>query len=248
MMKYIRSFICALFFGGFGLGGLILGTIIFPIICFIYSGNRQRKVMINTIHYSWRFFVKIAFAFRLFSVNYDNIRNLLNTSGSIIICNHPSLIDIVILISLFRNTICIVKGELANNFFIKHIVSSVFLVNSENVSRIMAKSEELLNSGYNIVIFPEGTRTNEKSYFKLHRIFAQISLRTNRTILMLKIRQSFPILGKDQKWYQIGDRMCNYSILFGGYINPEDYQGKHVRTSAKDMVDRFQKVLFAVDF
>ncbi len=200
--------------------------------------------MINTVHYSWRFFVKIAFVFRLFSVDYNDIKDLLNTSGSIIICNHPSLIDIVILISLFRNTICVVKGELANNFFIKRIVSSVFLINSENVSRIMAKSEELLNSGCNIIIFPEGTRTNERSYFKLHRIFAQISLRTNKPILMLKIRQSFPILGKGQKWYQIGDRMCKYSILFGGYINPEDYRGKNVRTSAKDMVNRFQKILF----
>ncbi len=242
-MKYIRSFICALFFGGFGLGGLILGTVIFPIICFLYSRNSQREIMINTVRYSWRFFVKIAYIFRLFSVDYDNIRNLLNTSGSIIVCNHPSLIDVVILISLFRNTVCIVKGELANNFFIKRIVSSVFLINNENVSRIMAKSEELLNCGYNIVIFPEGTRTNKESYFRLHRIFAQISLRTNKPILMLKMRQSFPILGKHQKWYQIGDRMCKYSIFFCGYINPNDYHGKNIRTSAKDMVDRFQKVL-----
>lgn len=243
-MKYMRSFICALFFGGFGLGGLILGVFVFPIICLVCPENKRRGIMVNTVHYSWRFFVKIASVFRLFSVDYRDIRKILSTSGSIIVCNHPSLIDVVILISLFRNTVCIVKGELANNFFIKHIVRSVFLVNSEDVSLIMTKSEELLSCGYNIVIFPEGTRTREGSYFKLHRIFAQISLRTNRPILMLRIRQSFPLLNKCQKWYQIGDRMCNYSIFFCGYIDPSDYRGKNVRASAKDIADRFQKVLF----
>ena len=126
-MKYIRSSMCALFFGGFGLGGLLLGTIVFPIVCFAYPRNKQREIMVNIVHYSWKFFVKIAFVFRLFSVDYQDIRKILNTSGSIIVCNHPSLIDIVILISLFRNTVCIVKGELANNFFIKHLSIGLIL-------------------------------------------------------------------------------------------------------------------------
>ena len=41
----------------------------------------------------------------------------LNETGRLIIANHPSLIDVVFLIALIRDTNCIVKDSLVNNPF-----------------------------------------------------------------------------------------------------------------------------------
>ena len=58
-MRAIKSVLTVFCFFIFGLGGLIIGTLIFPIIMLFYHQQKQKVLFLKVVHTSWRFFVWI---------------------------------------------------------------------------------------------------------------------------------------------------------------------------------------------
>ena len=213
MKRIIRSFLCALCFAIFGAGALGLGGIIFPIMLFIYrSQSARRKILSHSIHVSWRFFVWLMIVMRLISVKCDQMDKLKKLSGRIVVANHPSLIDVVILISIIPNSVCVVKQSLFHNLFIKKVIRHIYLSNDMAAQEFIGRATEFLNAGYNIIVFPEGTRTIPGRKARLHRGFAYLHMNTKKPILPIHIENNPPILGKTQKWYDIGTKTSEYTL------------------------------------
>jgi len=197
----------------FGIGALTLAFSILPLIaissrCHEKRSNRARFA----IHISWRFFVFLMSVCDGISVKITNPQKLKNLRGHIIVANHPSLIDIVILISYIPAADCIVKGSLANNFFMRHIVKSLYIVNSLDFSEIISKCDSSLKKGHNLIIFPEGTRTVPGEKSKISRGTAQLAIHTKSNILPIKIDCNPPGLLKSQKWYQVPNEVMKYTL------------------------------------
>ena len=213
MMRIIRSFLCMLCFAIFGAGALGLGGIVFPIMLFMYRRPATRRRMLSqSIHRTWKFFVWIMAGMRLISVRCDDIRQLRTLKSNIIVANHPSLIDVVILISLIPKCVCVVKKSLFHNIFVKRVIRNIYLSNDMPADEFIARGAEFLDNGYNIVVFPEGTRTVAGRKIRLHRGFAYLHLKTGRPILPIHIENTPPILGKKQKWYDIGTKTSVYTL------------------------------------
>lgn len=53
-----------------------------------------------------------------------NLQRLRQAKGMVVIANHPTLIDVVVLISLMPNAGCIVKQGLWRNPFLRGVVSA----------------------------------------------------------------------------------------------------------------------------
>ena len=215
MKKYIRSIFAAICFTIFGIGGFTIGTAILPIIFILTFNNDKRKILFsNFVSLSWKFFVFIMETFGLINVNLSKTarKKLSKIEGEIIVANHPSLIDIVILISLTNKPICIVKGNLAKNFFMKNIIAYAYIKNDSSSEEMILKSKEYLKKGFNLIIFPEGTRTLPNHTHKLQRGAAYIAIETRCNILPIKISPSKQILGKHQKWHEIGKEIIEYNL------------------------------------
>ena len=212
MIRIIRSFLCAFCFAVFGVGALGLGGIIFPILLLIYrSPAKQRAILSQCVHISWRFFVWLMSSMRLISVRGD-IKELKSVRGRIIVANHPSLIDVVILIAYIPHSVCVVKRSLFHNPFVKKVIQRIYLSNDMDVDDFVAHATEFLKSGYNIIIFPEGTRTVPGRKVHLHRGFAYLHLASTAPILPIHIENAPRILGKHQPWYDIGSRISVYTL------------------------------------
>jgi 1-acyl-sn-glycerol-3-phosphate acyltransferase len=196
----------------FGAGALGLGGIIFPIMLIIYRDwATRRQILSKSIHVSWHFFVWLMVGMRLISIKYDK-RKLKKITGRIIIANHPSLIDVVILIALIPKCVCVVKESLFHNVFVKKVIRHIYLSNNMSAEEFISRGGEFLKDGYNIVIFPEGTRTVAGRRVRLHRGFAYLHMKTGCPILPIHIENDPPILGKKQKWYDIGTRTSEYTL------------------------------------
>ena len=245
-MRYIRSFFTVLCFTIFGIGGFLIGTVIFPLTLLIVPKKNQRFVLINTVHYSWKIFVFIMSFFRLIKVKVENKKKVKNLKGHVIVANHPSLIDIVLLISIVPNSVCIVKGKLASNFFMKHIIRKIYIVNNFDPNVLLDDTVKAINEGYNFIIFPEGTRTplEGNTNVTLHRGFAQAAIYANAPILPIKIKTSPRILTKSQKWYDVGSKISKYDIEFLADILPSNYNDSSHHRQAVRLTNEIKRLLF----
>ncbi len=151
--------------------------------------------------------------FKLIKIQVKHASILKNLKGTVIVANPPSLIDIVSLVSLIPRSVCIVKGKLAQNIFIRSIIKRVYITNDLEPSDFMNLTAKILNENLNIIIFPEGTRTDfNKSEYYIHRGFAQIAIKAKAPLLFVKIEATPLILGKNQKWDDVGKKTSCYTI------------------------------------
>lgn len=225
--KIIRSVNSALSFIAFGTGALILAGIILPgLMLLTFQKDRRRLLFCRSIRWSWILFVKIMECLKLIKINITptDKQILNNLQSTIVVTNHPSLIDIVILVSLVNKPICIAKGKLTRNFFMRHIILHTYIHNEQSPDKLLSESKMVLDQGYNLIIFPEGTRTLPAKSLKLQRGAAHIALNSGHNILTARINNSDNILGKNQKWYDVGFTTVIYDIKIKENINSQVFR------------------------
>ena len=244
MIKIIRSLLCVFCFFVFGLGSLLLGGAMFPIVLLVCKPERQRKIFANTIHITWRFFVWLMCSLLLIKVKCPAGKQLKSLRGTIVIANHPSLIDVVILVSKIPNAVCVVKESLFKNFFTRKVIEKTYLSNTMPPEEFIARGADALSKGYNIIIFPEGTRTVPNRKIRLHRGFAYLQIATGAKILPIKITNTPPILGKLQPWWDIGKKTSVYDIVPMPFICFDAEKSPNNRASAIDITEKAKDSLF----
>jgi 1-acyl-sn-glycerol-3-phosphate acyltransferase len=108
----------------------------------------------------------------------------------------------------------------------------------------VAHATEFLKSNYNIIIFPEGTRTVSGRKVHLHRGFAYLHLASKAPILPIHIENMPQILGKRQPWYDIGSRTSVYTLTLKDEIIYEIAQDQAQRDAAINVTQLAQRAIF----
>jgi len=229
MKRKIRSVISGFCFSVFGLGSLVFGCGILPIF-FLVPAKIRRRAGVACNRGLWIFFTKMMVSLGMIGVRGNAKEKLSRERGAIVVANHPSLIDVVLLVSLLPKPVCVVKGALSENFWMRQIVRRVHLVNTLSPDIFFQKAEKLLHEGYNILIFPEGTRTRSGTRF--HRGAAQLALRTGKPLVPVKISTEPPILGKNQAWWDVADRRSVYTLNVLEKIFPPNANSAHAAARA----------------
>lgn len=191
--------------GLFGLGGLILTGLVFPILQLL-SGDEDTKIKRArvSIHYTFHLFFFFAENLKLMSKSVEGIRKLSQQEEPcILVANHPTLIDIVLILACIPQLTCIVKKDLWDNFFLKGAIKEAGYIPNTGGNDFLETCAEELNKNRSIIIFPEGTRSPRNSLGKFQRGAAHLALRTGCQIIPMVITCSPPTLMKNQKWYRI---------------------------------------------
>lgn len=205
IVRFLRSCLAAVFFFLYGAFSLLFAGLI-PILAFI-PGSFNKLII-----FSYKLFVAFADVTGLFIVKVHG--DLSSVRGKIVVMNHLSLIDVVILMAKIPDSTCIVKEAASKNFFYSRIVNQMFLVATEEPGETINKVKKLLAKGTNLIIFPEGTRipAAEKDH-PLRRGAARIALEAHADILPIHQELDPPILGKGQPWYEVGGKIIRYDLF-----------------------------------
>ena len=171
-IKYTRRLVSKLSsFAVFGISSLILGTTLLPLFHVLagFSEKRFNVISRRFVNKFFKFFVKYIEVTGAMRLSVENRELLKNIQGKVVIANHPSLLDVVILISLIPNANCIVKGALIQNKFISLIIRDLYIPNTLPFEEQMERAKKsMIEDGNNLIIFPEGTRSKpgEPWFFK----------------------------------------------------------------------------------
>jgi len=207
-----RVFATGLCFATFGIGGVLLGVVLFPLMRLAVQG-RERRVQFAraVIHRLFRFFVGMMRVTGVLSVEVHGGARL-HGSGQLILANHPTLIDVVLLMSLVERSDCIVKGALARNPFTRGPVRAAGFVFNDSTEGLIDDCVSSVRTGNNLIIFPEGTRTSPTEPMRLHSGAARVAVHGELDITPVRIRCTPPTLAKGEKWWRVPARRAHFRI------------------------------------
>lgn len=211
-LRYWRVLATGLCFLSFGVGGVILGLLVFPPMRVLILPQLARSAAARRV-IQWSFRVFIAMMQGLGVISYEvRGRERLQRRGLLILANHPSLIDVVFLMALVDNADCIVKAALARNPATWGPVTAADFVFNDSGSAMLQECQASLDAGSNLVIFPEGTRTPRAGSMRLQRGAANVAVRSGRDITPVRITVTPVTLGKGEPWYRVPLRKPHFVL------------------------------------
>lgn len=220
-MKIFRGLLVLIEMIIFALGAVFIGCVVFPLMSIFLDEIRRRKIFAEIINKSWKFFTFIMEFTHIIKV--DAKSELSNIKGKIIVASHPSLIDIVLLIGLMPESLCLAKKELLKNPFMRNIVKSLYIINDVDPEEFKKSTTAALNDGFNIIIFPTGTRTLPDEEMKIHKGAAQICLYSGVDIIPIKIETDYSFLIKNHFPLDAGNKRINYILKVMPEIKLSDF-------------------------
>jgi len=230
----------------FGASSLILGILILPFMrLFLHPQERFQKNARRFVSDALRFFVSLMHGLRIVNLEPDSRENYRKLESKIVVANHPSLLDVVMLLSLIPNADCIVSGYLSRGI-LTGVVNQLYILNSLDLEELFGTCEKSLISGNCLIIFPEGTRTPRTGKVIVKKGAARIALASGCNIVPVHIGGTDKYgLGKKDPWtgFNPGERYV-YQVTMGDEINPEKYKNVSAPAAARLLTNEITAFLF----
>lgn len=224
---YHRLFFTFFSFVFFGIGGVIIGVLIYPVFWItIWNKEKRNRAGQYFIHLMFKLFVgfmKLGGIFSLTIINKEQLRE----PGQFFIATHPTLIDVVIMISLLENVDCVVKAKLMNNPFTSGPLKAAGYIVNSAPQQLLDSCAQTLNHGHSLLVFPEGTRTKKLDKLYFQRGAAKIAINAKHDLSPIVIKCQPRMLAKNVKWYKIPATKPEFTITIGERIKVEPFLGKN---------------------
>jgi 1-acyl-sn-glycerol-3-phosphate acyltransferase len=198
----------------FGLGGLVTSLLIFPLMfLYIRHARKPSRLARRYISRAFRLFVGLMKGLGVMTYEIEGGEHVQLGNNRLIVANHPSLIDVVFLVSMFPGVDCVVKEGVVKNPFMRGVAVPANYISSNDPVALLDTCVSRLSSGASLVLFPEGTRSVVGKALKFRPGAASIAVRARSEILPVTIRCSQPrLLAKGEPWYRITPEKPVFSL------------------------------------
>jgi 1-acyl-sn-glycerol-3-phosphate acyltransferase len=188
-------------FALFAVGGVVVGGICLPLVRILRRDEGARHRLGRWIvHKSFHAFITYMRGTGVLKLRVENLQGL-RKPGTLVVANHPTLIDFVILGSLIPHADCLVKSELMRDWFKRWPIRLAGYILNDQGETTLAHCRRSLETGNNIVIFPEGTRTPPGRPVAFQKGAAQVAVRIRQNLTPVVIQSRGSNLEKGGKWY-----------------------------------------------
>jgi len=204
-------------FAVFGFGGLVVLCLLFPLLrLLVWRRSLRQALARDIVSRSFWLFCKLMTAVGVISYEVRGLEKL-QRRGLLVVANHPSLIDVVMLISLLRQPDCVVKAAAWRNPFMLGPVSLCGFIRNQDGPQLIEDCIESVRRGSNLVIFPEGTRTRidallQRQVNPLQRGAANVAVHGRLLLTPVVITVTEPMLTKQEPWYQAPRRRPHFVL------------------------------------
>ncbi len=233
-------------FGLFGIGAALISVVAFPVMKLLFPNpKRFRKAGHHFISVMFRFFTFYMTVTGCSYLTASDRKKFRTLKSCVIVANHPSILDVVMLISLIPNADCIVNAYLGGKNILHIIVQQLYIPTSLSHEEIMSRCSESLHDGNCIIIFPEGTRSLPGGQHPYKKGAARIALTSGCPIVPVFMGGNDKRgLRKHDPWLTYNTRkMYHYAVYMKDEISPEPFKDIPEPAAAKRITQKIHEVL-----
>lgn len=199
----------ALAFTVFGICGLGFSLILFPVAWLWPHRASKQRAITAIIHAFFRALVGALQTVGVMELDAHGTVGLTREQGepAIVVANHPTWLDVMVLLSLTPRACCVVKSAHWSNPFFWGVVRAAEYVSNADPQALVEAGTRQLQRGYTMIIFPEGTRSPARN--RLHgfsRGFAHMALKSGAPIVPVLMDCDPPAFAKGMRWYHVPER------------------------------------------
>lgn len=242
MQRFVRGFCAIILVAGY----YLLSPFVYLVLalwCVLPTRNPERRAqrLLAFYHRSFRGLHRVTRLIRIQSYVPTPPPKL--PSPCVLVANHPTLMDVTAILATVSNTVTVVKPSVYRRILLgTSLRHAGFLEGPERsahqLSRMMGDAEARLAAGYNVLIFPEGTRSPPGEVLPFSRAAFEIACRAKVPVVPIAIRCDPPWLSKELPIYTIPRDVAHMSLDFLAPLDPADvdYRSRTLREAARTSI------------
>lgn len=163
------------------------------------SRKKKKSIFHHSIYWFNRFFLKMMITVKTVRINKSNERF---EKPAIVVANHQSFIDILLLLSIHPKFVMVTNGWVYQSPFFGPIVRYADFYNASNGYELLVDSlKKKVSDGYSIIVFPEGTRSEDNKLKRFHKGAFFLAQELNLDIIPIILYGTGMISSKKQPFY-----------------------------------------------
>jgi 1-acyl-sn-glycerol-3-phosphate acyltransferase len=168
----------------------------------------------------FRLYARSLSAFGAYRLDLRAIDALQGGPPLILVPNHPSLIDALLILTRHPNLVCVMKKELLGNVFLGAGSRLARYIPSGQPRQMIKECVEELGRGSVVLLFPEGTRTTRFPINTLTGSVGVIAKHAHVPVQMLIIETDSPYLSKGWPLFRVPSVPITYRVRLGRRFDP----------------------------
>jgi len=213
----------ALWFGLFTCGAIFLGYCATAVVVSrLLSGEQRRLIGRRWMKRIFGFYLGLLDRAGIMKVDNSALLTLRDEPSLILAPNHPSMLDVVLVISRLDNVGCIMKAELLDNIFLGAGARMAGFICNDSPRAMVRLAVQDLESGSQLLIFPEATRTVREPVNSLSGGFAVIARKAGAPIQTILIETDSPYLRKGWPLFRLPPLPIRFHLRLGDRFEPRE--------------------------
>ncbi len=180
-------------------------------------GRRIGRAMIAR---GYGMFWRVAAATGMLRLDADALDVLRDEPGLIVVANHPSMLDALMLVARLPRSACIMKASLIHNPLLGPGARLARYIRNDSAHGMIRCAVGDLREGGQLVLFPEGTRTTRHPVNDFHASFTLIAKRAQAPIQTVFIDTDSPYLGKGWPLWRLPPLPIRFAVRLGRRFAP----------------------------
>ena len=208
-----RTFATCLAFAIFNVGGLCAALTAIA-ACRLLPGTREVRAQRAQRVIQWMFATFLAGlrGLGLLTRSTSGLERLSAAPPSLIVANHPTLLDVVFLIASMPRVDCVVKAAVWRNVFFRGVVRAAGYIPNSEGPELVDECVARIAAGHHVLLFPEGTRSPAGALRRFQRGAARIALRAGCEIQPVLVTCEPPTLLKGMPFFHVPPRRPHFAL------------------------------------
>lgn len=135
--------------------------------------------------------------------------------GCLVIANHPTIMDVILLWAELPNVCCVMKADLERMPLLRPLMGPLDYLSNSDPEALLAEAIDRLEHGETLLVFPEATRSLLGKPLTFRLGAAEMALRSRADTLPIVIHHDGSYLNKGQSWFDFPRGRVDFGLTVG---------------------------------